>query len=181
MDFGFPAVLALLCLTGDGGFLLQTLAVCMIHEIGHGIAMILTRAGIREIRFYAAGIQMWTHAAALPKRKELLILVSGPCMNFGAALLLHFLQCEGDAAALHLCMGIFNLLPYAVLDGGSALRYLLAEHPQLLRLQTVLCVLLSAAAVVLLAVYRVKNPFLPLMAVYLAGAQLRVDKQGGMW
>ncbi len=181
MDFGFPAVLALLCLMGDGGFLLQTLAVCMIHEAGHGIAMVLTGAGIREIQFYAAGIQMRTHAAVLPKWKELLILLSGPCMNFGAALLLRLLQCEGDAALLHLCMGIFNLLPYAVLDGGSVMRYLLAAHPYLLRLQTVGCVLFSAAMIVLLAMYRINNPFLPLMAVYLAVTQLRVDKQGGMW
>lgn len=181
MDFGFPAMLALLFLYADGEFLRQAFAVCMIHELGHGIAMILTGAGIREIHLYAAGVQMRTHTPLLSKGRELVILFSGPCVNFAAAFFLCFLHGWCGAAILHLGMGIFNLLPYAMLDGGSAFACAFSGMPRLLRLQTVLCIALSVGISVFLAYSRITNPFLYLMCFYLAAAQLRVDKQGGMW
>ena len=96
MDFGFPAAVCIACLWGDGAFLLQCLAVCMLHEAGHGLAMWLTRAGIREIRFQAAGLQMITTTACLPRLQQLCISLSGPAVNLLlAALLYRYAKAQG--------------------------------------------------------------------------------------
>lgn len=181
VDFSFPAVLALLFLNGDTVLLRQSLLVCLLHEAGHGIAMCLTGAGLREIRFYAAGVQMRTDAALMTKKSEILILLSGPCVNFASAFLLCRFTGWSDTVFLHLGMGAFNLLPFSVLDGGSVLACAFAGYPLLLRIQTILCILLSVGISAFLAYHCVTNPFLYLMCFYLAMTQLRVDKQGGMW
>lgn len=181
VDFGFPAMLAVLCLCADGGFLLRTLSVCMLHEIGHGIAMVLTGAGIREVHLYAAGMQMRTSPHLLSKPRELAVLLSGPLVNFLAACSLYLCFGWCDTAVLHLGMGIFNLLPFSVLDGGSAIACLSEGKPRLLRMQTVVCCFLSASAVIFALYYGIRNPCIYLMCIYLCVTQLRVDKQGGMW
>ena len=181
MDFSFPALLALLLLCKEPLLLRQTMCVCLLHEAGHGIAMCLTRAGIREISLTAAGMQMRTKSPFLSRKQEICILLSGPMLNFLMAGILWLWHGSTDTVMLHLCMGAFNLLPFSVLDGGSLLASLFAGNAPLLCVQTLLCMLLSAAAAAFLAFHRISNPFLYLMFFYLAIAQLRVDKQGGIW
>lgn len=181
MDFSFPALLALAFLCGRGELLLQTFAVSVLHEAGHGIAMLLTNAGIREISLTAAGIQMRTRLPFLRRKQELCILLCGPAVNFLMAGFLYAVQGWSDAILLHLCMGGFNLLPFRNLDGGSALACIFAECPVFLRMHTVFCVMLSVGMAVGLAYLHIENPFLYLMCLYLGISQLRVDKQGGIW
>lgn len=169
VDFGFPAVMAVLFLWGDGALLLKGLAVCMIHELGHGLMMWLSRAGVREVRFYAAGLQMRTNTAFLTTGSLLAIYLSGPAANLLFAWLL---RSEPETALMHLCMGCFNLLPFRVLDGGAALLCLWEDKPGALRVRQVFCTLLGAAVVVCLLVWKVHNPALYLMAVYLGASEM---------
>ncbi len=180
VDFGFPAMLALLFLCANAEMLRQTFAVCLLHEIGHGAAMAATGAGIREIRLYGAGVQLRTRTPFLSTPRELAVLLSGPAVNLAAAALLLAWRGGSVTAFLHLAMGLFNLLPYRVLDGGSAWACLLSGQPVLLRIQTAVCICLSAGLLILLIIFHVPNPFLYLISLYLAAAQLRVDKQDGM-
>ena len=171
LDFGFPAAVCIACLWGDSGLLLQGLAVCMLHEAGHGLAMWLTRAGIREIRFHAAGMQMVTHTACLTRLQRLCISLSGPGVNLLMAALLY--RTRPETALLHLCMGGFNLLPFRVLDGGTALRCLTEDWPwaeTVLHTAALLCAAAGAGALWYCGVH---NPVLYLMAGYLAAAELR--------
>jgi hypothetical protein len=172
MDFGFPAMLAILFLQGDAWLLRQTLAVCLLHELGHGAAMLITRAGIREIRFYAAGMQLRTRAVLLSVGQELAVLLSGPAVNLLAAALLYLCHGSRVLMGLHLGMGCFNLLPYRILDGGAALRCLSGEKLWVQEMLTGLCVMLSLCGVILLGMHGIQNPWLYLMAVYLAVAEL---------
>ncbi|MCR4646890.1 MAG: site-2 protease family protein [Oscillospiraceae bacterium] len=171
MDFGFPAAVCIACLWGDGELLLQCLAVCMLHETGHGLAMWLTRAGIREIRFHAAGMQMVTHTACLTRLQRLCISLSGPAVNLLMAALLY--RTRPETALLHLCMGGFNLLPFRVLDGGTALRCLTEDSNTAETLLHVLALLCAALGMGVLWYCGVRNPVLYLMAGYLAVAELR--------
>ena len=82
---------------------------------------------------------------------------------------------------LHLGMGLFNLLPYRILDGGSALRCLLILHSSALRILSACNVLLSIAFVILGMHWRIGNPALYAMLVYLAVMELQVDKKDGLW
>lgn len=168
VDFGFPAVLALILLAADRSFLLKVLAVCLLHECGHGIAMWLTGAGLREIRLCGAGMQLRTRTAVLSRFAQNLIYLAGPAVNLLFGVLLWTFQKE--LAILHLCMGTFNLLPYECLDGGAILGNLAGDRAKLLSIG---CVMLSGIFVIFLIWQQIRNPLLYLMLGYLAVNELR--------
>ncbi len=170
LDFGFPAALCIAFLWGDDLFLVQCMTVCILHELGHGLAMWATHAGVREIHLHAAGMQMRTHTACLSKASLLCIYLSGPAANLLLAGL--FWCIRPETALLHLCMGCFNLLPYRVLDGGAALGCLLEKYPRVQMLVHGICLCLSAGTGLVLWRYGLRNPALYLMAVYLGVAEV---------
>lgn len=161
-------MLALILLAADRSFLLRVLAVCLLHECGHGIAMWLTGAGLREIRLGGAGMQLRTRTAVLSRSAQNLIYLAGPAVNLLFGLLLWTVQKE--LAILHLCMGTFNLLPYECLDGGAVLGELAGDRAKLLSIG---CVMLSGVFVILLIWQQIRNPLLYLMIGYLAVNELR--------
>jgi len=174
MDFSFPAMLAVLFLQSDADLLKQAFLVCLIHELGHGLAMCLTKSGIQEIRLYAVGIRMKTNACLLPDGKLLAVFLSGPVMNLICAVL--FRNVSPVTAVLHLGMGLFNLLPYRILDGGAVLEALLENRPVLLMIRSIFCMILSAVSIFYLYCLKIQNPSLYLTAVYLAFSEFAVDK-----
>lgn len=164
-------MIALGCLWPQELLLLQTFSVCLLHELGHGIVMLLTRAGLQRICFCASGVRLCTGSRLLPVSRLIPVYLSGPAVNFAAALLLWRIMPE--TAALHLCMGCFNLLPYRVLDGGAVLRCLLEQHTVAQHVLTVCCMVLSAALLAILVVLHLKNPVLYLMILYLSVEEIR--------
>lgn len=153
-------MLALVLLAGDKPFLLQTLAVCILHECGHGIAMCLTGAGLREIRFCGAGVQMIVGTAVLTRARQLCISLAGPAVNLICAAVLA--GSRPEIAGLHLCMGLFNLLPYKCLDGGTAIR-LFGDSAAL----SAGCAALSAVMFAGLLTAHIRNPLLYCLLFYL--------------
>ncbi|HAJ96924.1 MAG TPA: hypothetical protein DCO72_04235 [Ruminococcus sp.] len=169
MDFGFPAMLSLLFLQPEG--IAELLTICLLHELGHGLAMALSGAGLKEIRFYSVGIQMRTNTVLLQTWQLLCIYLSGPAVN----LLFAYWLRGTEIGLLHLAMGCFNLLPFRTLDGGTAIRCILGMHDNLCRLLTIFCELLALGMILLLMWYEIRNPSLYMMVIYLAIAEL-VDK-----
>ena len=108
VEFSFPAVLACLFLQSDSEILKQSFFVCLIHELGHGIVMTLAGTGIREIRFYAAGIRMTANTCLLSTFQMLAVYFSGPLVNLLCAVF--FWKYQPVTAILHFSMGLFNLL-----------------------------------------------------------------------
>ena len=184
IDFGFPAMMALLLLWGDAEYFLQTIGVCMIHELGHGIAMLAAGAGLQEIRLHAAGIRMKTRAVLLHPLQECAILLSGPTANLLAAAILYVMHGADLLCLSHLCMGLFNLLPYRILDGGSLLEHLSCRCPAVYGIRRIVCLLLSVSGCVLLWHFHIHNPFVYLMLCYLAVYEMampsKVDKPSGI-
>lgn len=174
VEFSFPAVIAFLFLQSDLELLKQSFFVCLIHELGHGIVMTLTGAGIREVRFYAAGIRMTANTCLLSTFQMLAVYFSGPLMNLLCALL--FWKYQPVTALLHLSMGIFNLLPYRILDGGAALESLFETKGDFLQIRSRFCMLLSVSLLFLLHFYKILSPALFLMVLYLAFSEISVDK-----
>lgn len=93
-------------------------------------------------------------AEQLPRTQELWVLAAGPLANFIMAALL-FLQLHRQAsyalyflAAVSLCTGVYNLMPFGVLDGARLLQNLLPAEKQdaLRRAQRLLLCLFCAAA-----------------------------------
>ena len=146
----------------------RVLLAVLVHELGHGTVMALTGAGVREIRLHAFGVQLRTQPCLLSVPEELLLYGSGPAVNLQCALVLWHISPE--TAQLHLGLGLFNLLPCTVLDGGAALHCLWAAHPQRLRGCSWCCTVLLAAAAVWMGAARVPVPCV--MAVYLGVSEL---------
>ena len=105
------------------------------------------------LHFSAGGIGL-SGAEQLPRTQELWVLAAGPLANFIMAALL-FLQLHRQAsyalyflAAVSLCTGVYNQMPFGGLDGARLLQNLLPTEKQdaLRRAQRLLLCLFCAAA-----------------------------------
>jgi Zn-dependent protease len=126
--------------------LIVLLFTCLVlHELGHSLTA--RRYGIGVSRILLLPIGGMAEFDSIPRqpRRELLISLAGPAVNFSIVLLLLlFLPWPrdwGGAAVelsarglgdlllqINLIMGAFNLLPVFPMDGGRILRALLAMH-----------------------------------------------------
>ena len=126
----FWVSLSLLLIFDRSGTGALSLAAILIHECGHLAVMALMRAPPRRVSFRAFGILLDTdRLRSLSYRQEALVLLAGPAANLLTAALA--LLCGGKAlwfAAVNLIIGLFHLLPFAALDGGSLLALLLRRQ-----------------------------------------------------
>lgn len=121
IDFSFFAVIALLCLIDGGENLISAFSVCLIHETGHLIPMVIFGEKISLVKIYGTGIRIVPYKNPLKAvYKDIIILASGSFTNFltGAFLLLFFENAQ-IFAFMNIILGIFNLLPYRNFDGGE--------------------------------------------------------------
>lgn len=122
LEFGFFAMLSLgVLLCGDAAFYAVLLAA-LLHELGHGIVMCLFSVPPRSVVFSAGGVTIRPEARLLPLGQEALILLGGPFLNLLFAALV---PASVWVTAAHLVLGIGNLLPCRLLDGGAFLDILL--------------------------------------------------------
>ncbi|MCH9681140.1 MAG: site-2 protease family protein [Deltaproteobacteria bacterium] len=119
------------------GFLLAVFGSVLLHELGH--ALVARRYGIATRRIILSpigGIAQLEGMPSLP-RQELAVALAGPAVNFVLAAGLWIIQPAfagfpvlaellGGLLIANLILGIFNLVPAFPMDGGRALRALLA-------------------------------------------------------
>ncbi|MEM7158827.1 MAG: site-2 protease family protein [Myxococcota bacterium] len=121
------------------GFLLAVFASVLLHELGH--ALMARRFGIRTRRIVLSPIGGVAQLEGMPAapRQELAVALAGPAVNFALAAGLWVLSpvfagvpllssMVGGVMVANLVLGTFNLLPAFPMDGGRALRALLAER-----------------------------------------------------
>lgn len=118
---------ALLYYLDSGTLVLQALAACALHELGHYAAIRLLGGRVARLKLSCVGAEMALSARCpLGPARELAAALAGPAVNLLCAWL-----CSGLGEAwwcftgLHLALGLFNLLPVGPLDGGRALSCLL--------------------------------------------------------
>ncbi len=92
--------------------------VCTLHELAHAAAAVLTGAGVRRIVLSGCGVIMET-GTCIRIRDGIAVLVSGPAANVILWAALTAAGCEGAFRDMNLAAGLFNLLPFSGLDGGS--------------------------------------------------------------
>lgn len=120
-------------------FLLAVFASVLLHELGH--ALVARRYGIATRRIILSPIGGIAQLEGMPQRprEELAVALAGPAVNFvlaaGLWLLTPVLAAIPLVSSLlpgvivaNLMLGAFNLLPAFPMDGGRALRALLAER-----------------------------------------------------
>lgn len=134
---------------GDGGgagmiwsvvMLLAFFACVVLHELGHSFTAMRFGIGVRRILLMPIGGMAEFDAIPRQPRREILMTLAGPAVNYAIAALLWPLV-PGILADLapyslggtlqqlfwaNLVMGTFNLLPAFPMDGGRILRAVLA-------------------------------------------------------
>lgn len=122
---GFLFILAALIYLDGQGIVLRAILAAALHECGHWTTIILLGGRIRTLRLSAVGAEMELDASCpLSYPKEALAAFAGPAVN----LLLTALSVQAQwylFAGLNLSLGLFNLLPVRMLDGGRILSCLL--------------------------------------------------------
>ena len=122
VDFTAPFLLGMLSLTLPPETVMQTAVACILHETAHILTVFCTNQRPQQLSVSAAGMQMRVRRGAVcPTKAYAFILLSGPIANLLAGSV--FLKIGlPDAAAAHLSLCAFNLLPVSGTDGGSLLR-----------------------------------------------------------
>lgn len=125
VKFSFLLFNALLFMFRDTEFILSFYIACISHEIGHITALKLTGGEVKLIEFTGSGIKI-SASPSSSVRNGIFVLLSGPAVNLILYGVLTFFGIKGFPAVFNLAEGLFNLLPYSMLDGGAVLN-LVAE------------------------------------------------------
>jgi Zn-dependent protease len=130
------------------GALLAFFTCVVLHELGHSFTAMHYGIGVRRILLMPIGGMAEFDRIPRQPRRELIITLAGPAVNFVIASMLWLLlpppvSPEMDTMTLvdfghvlmqwNLIMGCFNLLPAFPMDGGRILRAALATRLSYLR------------------------------------------------
>lgn len=124
--FGFFAVIAMFCLLDAPELAAVSAFSCVVHELGHLFGAVLFDVRIKTVTFWAGGVKMLTERTLRPLIYDIIILLAGPLFNLISAMYMQF-NGNTSAFAVNLFLGVFNLMPFSELDGGSVLR-MFFEH-----------------------------------------------------
>lgn len=132
IGFSFAAVMTVMLLLDTSGACSIGLAVCVLHECGHLLCMLILGERPSRICLSFYGMRIETRCCAMSDCGEIITALSGPLINLLTALVFWCAsQSNGDsyekAAAINLCVGAFNLLPCLPLDAGRALNIALTR------------------------------------------------------
>lgn len=107
----------------------QMVLAAVLHEAGHLLAMACLGKRPQRIVFGGFGVRIETPPGVqVAYGKEALIYAAGPVVNL--LLAAAFSACPA-VWRTHLVLGLFNLLPMGVLDGGQILRCVLQQRMEM--------------------------------------------------
>jgi Zn-dependent protease len=176
------------------GFLLAVFGSVLLHELGH--ALMARRYGIRTRRIVLSPIGGLAQLEGMPSdpRHELAVALAGPAVNFALAAVLWIVGLgAGPSLAFglldalmwaNLTLGAFNLVPAFPMDGGRALRALLAMRVSDLSATEIAARVGKTAALVMGVVGLFTNWILVGIAVFVwlaANAELRAARADAAW
>lgn len=125
IKFSFLVFNALLFMFRDAELISAFYIACILHEMGHIFALLFTGGELKSVELSWSGIKM----SASPCRSiksGIFVLLSGPAVNLILYGILTAFGIKGFLSLFNLAEGLFNLLPYSMLDGGAVLN-LIAE------------------------------------------------------
>ena len=173
---------SLVAAVGGVLFIVAIFATVVLHELGH--ALMARRFGIqtKDITLLPiGGIARLERMPDVP-RHELLVALAGPAVNvviagvvFGISMLMGRQPVLGSPTeslgaldrfiAINAWLAVFNLIPAFPMDGGRALRALLAERLDYVRATQIAASLGQGIAMVFGIIGFLSNPFLVFIAL----------------
>lgn len=178
VDFSFFAVAAWIALRSGTMFFWMILSVCLLHELGHLTAMALFRRRVQSVALCGAGITIHPAETYGAYWQDIIVFLAGPIVNLCIGILLLWHHGITEMVVLHLGLGLFNLMPYARLDGGSILyaalsaREIVSDRTE--QIQNLVSILFSAGLLSFAYFTEVKSIPLFAMIFYLLLLQLFV-------
>lgn len=126
INISFAAVITLMLILDGSGTCAVALFCCIVHEIGHIVCLMILGEKPVAVEFSFYGIKLERkEPSTLTSAEELTVYAAGPIMNFiFSGLMMPFSSDYSGmktAAAISLCIGVFNLIPCVPLDGGNIL------------------------------------------------------------
>ena len=86
--FSFFLLLAVVCRWQAGSMLLFSFLAILLHEIGHLLAILLTKTAVKSINFTAFGVHIVRSAVQfVPPLRLVVVYLAGPAVNLLLALL----------------------------------------------------------------------------------------------
>jgi Zn-dependent protease len=149
----------------DGTAVLIFFTVCMIHEVGHGIALYICGGRISRLIFCGMGIRMIPDRRYIPSVfREVVILLGGPFINILMSAV-GYITGNYNFAVMNLCAAAFNLLPYSSLDGGAVIQAVMGDSAEIIL--TVMKIIILVAVIFAVAFYgRIMLPLLCVTVFY---------------
>lgn len=153
ISFWFLVLLTLFCLLDKSFISLSLLLVILLHEGAHLVMLRLYGVPVRGLYFAPYGVRLDAPMGMLPRTRQAAVYLAAPFLNLLLAGVVLFFSPLSITGILSLCVGAYNLVPIAPLDGGNAALALFSHRsPERL--------LAALATLLLLPVY--------LAAIYLA-------------
>lgn len=173
----FCVMLTFLLINDTTGLMSASLFAVVFHELGHLIAMKLTKCAPRSVKLSAAGILICGSSYCTAK-ENIFIAVAGPFANVVFSIGFYFLYRTFNVTLmLYFCLvqllvGVLNVMPVKGLDGGTIIFNLLSRFPKVnaAAVCSVVSIFFACALTVIgtaVAVKNVYNPSLLLLGIYL--------------
>ena len=128
---GFLALLLTALSLGTSPHPVALILCYLIHELGHLTLARLMGAEMKGLKLGLCHLSLSYNSACLSYPRELLVQCGGIIFNFISGLLVYLLPfLSGDVYDFFVVgsfsLGVMNLLPVSILDGGGILRSLLS-------------------------------------------------------
>lgn len=184
INVSFAAVITLMLILDESGTCAIALFCCIVHEIGHIVCLLISgeKPAAVELSFYGIKLER-KEPSTLSTAEEMAVYAAGPIMNLVfAAFMMPFASEHSEiksAAAISLCIGVFNLIPCIPLDGGNILSCFLhymidGEKAKKLCFYASCAALASMAVTGVIIFFRNGNFSLAAVTIYLAWVNRKV-------
>lgn len=125
----FPAVLVILFTIDRSGIIQWCVTASILHEAGHFIALFAFGNKPAQVMIGIFGVCVLQNPDVLMSyHSSRIVALSGPAVNLLIFSILYSMGGLSMPAAVHLAIGMFNLIPIEPLDGGQYLYYSLIPH-----------------------------------------------------